>query len=598
MDERFVAITSGRLQICTPASLQLSYRAPQTGFQTGGNLWIFYDIRQFQHKQQTFLPENGIPTEAPASTSWKAQPLVDGGVIRTFDTHPEAPEFLHAIHIQNTKGMLSANETITIQPHTHTDGFMLPHNAINAFHFWLVEDPTGELTFYTDGGKYHFFLPRKANLSILKSNPISILPAPPETLRMTTRSGKPETVDVLITALDTHGNPVDLPDPITVRSSADAVSTSTTPPTTRITLRTSENIETITAESNTLNAQSNAIQTNSTTDLHLYWGDIHGMMFNQRPVADYFAWAKDIAHLDFSGGQYFSYTACIADVWEHLLTAWRTFDLPGQFISLPSVEYGTPPDGGHRLAFFPHPDNHPPIFCEDRPEAHDSKLHAKFHPQTIYCKDQREFYETVHKQGGFTQGHFHTFFYEGEHVAEIYQKQHVNPDFEEAKINRAIQFQKLKLGIVSGSDTHDSRPANPYPECGPSNPAGLTGIWAQSLDRDSIFDAFFHRRCYATTGTRIAIDFRVNNEPMGSTVCTLHPTFTADILGTGQIDRIELIHNGRIAQTFKTEKQHIQIDGTIELPFSPTNMHYVYLRIFQQDGHRAWTSPIWIEPVP
>ena len=32
---------------------------------------------------------------------------------------------------------------------------------------------------------------------------------------------------------------------------------------------------------------------------NLYWGDPHCMLFNQRPVVDHFAWAKEVAHLDF-----------------------------------------------------------------------------------------------------------------------------------------------------------------------------------------------------------------------------------------------------------------------------------------------------------
>ena len=86
-------------------------------------------------------------------------------------------------------------------------------------------------------------------------------------------------------------------------------------------------------------------------------------------------------------------------------------------------------------------------------------------------------------------GHFHTHFYVQEHLAEIYQKQRTDGEVEEEKINQYL-MQGVKLGFVSGSDTHDSRPANPYKEPGPlAGVAGLTGVWAERLDRT------VHLRC-------------------------------------------------------------------------------------------------------
>ena len=43
----------------------------------------------------------------------------------------------------------------------------------------------------------------------------------------------------------------------------------------------------------------------------LFWGELHGMAFNQRPYREYFEWAKEVACLDFAAGEYFSYNACV-----------------------------------------------------------------------------------------------------------------------------------------------------------------------------------------------------------------------------------------------------------------------------------------------
>jgi hypothetical protein len=221
----------------------------------------------------------------------------------------------------------------------------------------------------------------------------------------------------------------------------------------------------------------------------LYWGELHGMMFNERPFEYYFWWARDIARLDFAGGQLFSYFTCVAEAWERYREVWRAFNAPGRFVTLPSTEHGTPPDDSHRHSFLPSEDA-PPIFCEMPEAAEDPCLRARLHPDTVFCADYRELYAAVHRFGGFVHGHHHTRFYEGETLAEIYQKQVADPGVEEARINRALQA-GVRLGIVAGSDTHDSRPANPHPEpWTPRFPAGLTGVWAERLDRGALFEAF------------------------------------------------------------------------------------------------------------
>ena len=199
------------------------------------------------------------------------------------------------------------------------------------------------------------------------------------------------------------------------------------------------------------------------------------------------------------------------------------------------------------------------------------------------------------RRGALIHGHFHTHFYVQEHLAEIYQKQQTDGVTEEEKINQFL-MRGLKLGIVSGSDTHDNRPANPYKEPGPSGPGGLTGVWAERLDRPTLFDALFNRRCYATTGVRIIVDFRVNDNWIGSTVESDSFTFTADVVGTADIEQVDLVVNGDTARSYTPNRQHVQLEDEVPLRFSPIGANYCYLRVRQQDGNRAWTSPIWLEP--
>ena len=595
-DGRFRVSAKGPLQVGETVPLEFHYSPPAEGFQAGGNLWIFYDIRQFGDRQHAYGAD-GITVSGPEGTSWEAEGLMQGRQVRTFDIHPPAPEFLHAVHVRCVEGALSAEDCIAIQLRTAPDGFVLPVNAIDAFRFWLVEDPTGELTLYhPDRDKYHYFLPREAELSVLESNALAIQEAAPAVLQVTAPSFAADQATTRVVVTDRYGNPArDAKGNVSLRTGSGETTVALNSFSAEGTVPVTGSADRVTAAYAGIEAESNPVRVGgNTAPFSLYWGDPHGMLFNQRPIVEHFAWGKDVNALDFAGGQLFSYSICIEEIWDELQDAWRQYDLPGEFVALPSAEFATGPDGSHRHGFFPAPEGQPPVFCEDRPAANDPKLHARYHPDTVYCSDYQEFYREMKRRGALIHGHFHTFFYVQEHLAEIYQKQQTDGLTEEEKINQFL-MRGVKLGIVSGSDTHDNRPANPYKEPGPSGPAGLTGVWAERLDRATLFDAFFNRRCYATTGVRIIVDFRVNGAWVGSTVRADRFAFTADVVGTADIEQIDLVVNGDAARSYTPNQQHVQLEDEVPLRFSPVGANYCYLRVRQSDGNRAWTSPIWLE---
>ncbi len=594
---RFHVSAEGPLQVAETVALALHYTPPAGGMQTGGNLWIFYDIRQFGERTHGYDSSGGISVKGPAGTAWEAEALVNGGTMRTFDIHPPAPEFLHALHVKCVAGALAEQDRISIDLNTSPEGFVLPQNAIEAFHFWLVEDPPGELTLYhPERDKYYYFLPRAVELSVLESNPLTINAGAASTLQVTTPSYASAQATTRVVVTDSFGNPVhDAEGEVTLRTSSSETTASLNSFSAAGVLPVQGPADRVTAVYEGIEGASNPVRVDADTSPYaLYWGDPHGMLFNQRPIVEHFAWGKDVNDLDFAGGQLFSYSICISEIWDELQDAWAQYDLPGEFVALPSAEFATGPDGSHRHGFFPQIASQPPVFCEDRPGANDPKLHARYHPDTVYCRDYQEFYREMKRRGALIHGHFHTHFYVQEHLAEIYQKQQTDGVTEEEKINQFL-MRGVKLGIVSGSDTHDNRPANPYKEPGPSGPAGLTGVWAERLDRPTLFDALFNRRCYATTGVRIIVDFRVNGAWVGSTVQADRFGFTADVVGTADIEQIDLVVNGDTARSYTPNQQHVQLADEVPLRFSPVAANYCYLRVRQRDGNRAWTSPIWLE---
>ena len=140
--QRLRAVTSGPLTVATTVELALRYTTGRLGFRPGGNLWLFYDIRQYtQQRTQHLLPDDGLVITGPTGTTWAGAMLADGKVVRTLDTIPQLPEFLYGLHVTGTGRELRPGETVTLRLRSQPEGFALPQNAIDAFHFWLVEDP-------------------------------------------------------------------------------------------------------------------------------------------------------------------------------------------------------------------------------------------------------------------------------------------------------------------------------------------------------------------------------------------------------------------------------------------------------------------------
>jgi hypothetical protein len=323
----------------------------------------------------------------------------------------------------------------------------------------------------------------------------------------------------------------------------------------------------------------------------ILWGEIHGMVFNQRPLDDYYRYARDVAKYDFAAAMLFSYNTCVGNMWDYVRDTADKFTVPGEFVGISGVEFGTPPDGSHRNAHFFHHVGVPPIFFEERPPALEEQFTRRFHPDTVFCGDMDHFYETVKQFGGIVTGHFHTLEFHREILGELWQKQRGSGAEEERTFN--LLNQGMRLGIVCGSDTHDSMPGNPAPEPGCPQTAGFMAVLSNEPTRESIHQAILDRRVYGTTGARIALYLDVSDNPMGSILPLSTPrTFRLSVEGSTAIEKVDLIRDGL---TIGTEEP----DGnTWEGELTDTAgdaSHWYVLRVTQSDGHRAWSSPIWFE---
>ena len=157
----------------------------------------------------------------------------------------------------------------------------------------------------------------------------------------------------------------------------------------------------------------------------------------------------------------------------------------------------------------------------------------------------------------------------------------------------------LVLSTIAASDDHRSHPGQPH--------WGIAAVTAPELTRTAIFDALHARRTYGTTGARILLDFRVNNEPMGGETSTDGaPRLQVTAHGTELIESVEILRysdpDGAFSVIYDLRPDALDFEwsGT-DGEFRDESVYYLRLK---QRGHTrgrivmAWSSPIWVRQSP
>jgi hypothetical protein len=145
-------------------------------------------------------------------------------------------------------------------------------------------------------------------------------------------------------------------------------------------------------------------------------------------------------------------------------------------------------------------------------------------------------------------------------------------------------------------------------------PPGLTAIIANEYNRSSLFDALYNRSCYATTGERIILGFNIAGALMGQELSTQEKHglnvirhISGFAAGKKPLAKIEIIRNGKVLKSFEPNKKDFDFEyddmESLQKVVIPSKdkrppFVYYYLRVTQEDGHMAWSSPIWVDYVP
>jgi len=286
---------------------------------------------------------------------------------------------------------------------------------------------------------------------------------------------------------------------------------------------------------------------------------------------------------------------------------------PTCFVALPSVEWtlsnnGKPEIGrgvGHRNLFFADVNeakkfvrNKDEVYSETNPEAHDAeKLWALIRKNKIDCVSiPHHPADETHPCCWDTRDE------EIEPVVEIFQCRG-NAEYRGAPrminvsrhkplatsdkgfIDHALRDKKYRLGFVASGD-HNSMGV------------GLACVWVKEVSRRGILEALRARRCFATTGDQIVVDFRVNGVWGGETVVDVSKVeMTFNIDAMDDITRVEILRNSRVVYVHEPGATTSQIKGawTDATPVHEDGVLYYYARVTQKNSHLAWSSPVWVQ---
>jgi hypothetical protein len=331
--------------------------------------------------------------------------------------------------------------------------------------------------------------------------------------------------------------------------------------------------------------------------LRLFRGDLHrhtdmsGDGTWDPDILDAYRYALDAAALDFLAvtdhsfaerTNYYHY-----DWWRTRQVA-TLFENPGHFVTFFAYERTVGYPGGHRNIISLRPDAQPFRISDEEfsgVESYGTRLFP-------YLK-QRGDIAIPHSTAGGTD------FRENDPIAEplVEVFQGLRGSYEEPNAPARVRHRilpdgfvwaawakGLHLGLIASSDhqsTHES----------------FACVWAPALTREAILDALKTRHTFGATDA-IVMRFQATDRDrrrflMGEEVRSdSSPEFRIDVQGTASLKHIEFIRNDRILTT--------RSSGDPEWAFTyrdfdrPRGSNYYHVRLVQQDGNIAWSSPIWV----
>src|SRR4051812_3375600 len=321
-------------------------------------------------------------------------------------------------------------------------------------------------------------------------------------------------------------------------------------------------------------ARANPLRVVKSAPVRRYWADLHGQSgetIGMGSAEAYFRYARDAAFVDMVGHQGNDFQITDA-FWKKLNELTAEFDKPGKFVCLPGYEWsGNTGMGGDRNIFYRH---------EGRPIRRSSHILVEGQTSTeaIYTADK--LFDFLKDEDccviAHVGGRYADLKYAHDGKTERTVEVHSSWGTFEWILHDAFE-KGYRVGVVCHSDDHKGRPGATRPGASTFGAiGGLSCYFMPELTRDALFDALRQRRHYGTTGVRILVDlhatfdqpvtgfsedpqlgptreFAVQRAAMGSIVRPhrVPMRISAEVIGTAPIERVDVLHGTRVAQTVR-----------------------------------------------
>ncbi|MCD6364798.1 MAG: DUF3604 domain-containing protein [Planctomycetes bacterium] len=367
-------------------------------------------------------------------------------------------------------------------------------------------------------------------------------------------------------------------------------------------------------------------------EYRLYFGELHChteiSCDGCGTLDDFYRFARDTAGLDFAAATdhmtwagnrtgFETHPSAHPDddrskrtqVWRATAEAARRYHQPGRFVTFLGTEADTTGLAGHRNVYFPddeaeqvnYPAWPPPKDFLSRWVKGRKVMVIPHHPPIAWGAG-------IFPNGDGLQ--FSDLDDEVQPVVEIYSRHGTseflnNPRPLRGQIPGCFAQDMLAaghhFGFIGGSDSHQANPGSSRSDGGPFKTlqyrSGLAAVWARELTRESIWEAIFARRCFATSYPRFVLRFQVNDLFMGQAGIAEYPRRVRIWLASPvDVNQIELIRNNETIHVFAKGGHEVAIEG--EMAFddeepSGRMEDFYYVRVTSRGGERAWASPIF-----
>jgi len=342
----------------------------------------------------------------------------------------------------------------------------------------------------------------------------------------------------------------------------------------------------------------------------LVWGDLHwhtNRSDGSRTPDEGYAYARDVVGLDFTARTdhdvHHRFPCLDGDKWEETIADTRRWNDAGRFAVLLGWEWtsGT----GHMNVYF-------------RGETGEMRPVSEHRgPQDLWAELPEDAITVPHHPAAVRQPTFDWNDHDERFVkpVEIYSNKG-NSEVWEAPWapvayglptgrERASRRGTVQVGwamgreytVLASTDTHYGAPGTPVVQRGSNTRtgwagAGLAAAWVEELTREQVWDAMKAGATYGTTGPRIRVE-----------IAETATGVEAHVIGSAPLEEFELIGIPRtgeppfapVAGERIGAADHSRI-GSIRWERTPDDgIRGVYVRVFQEDGEMAWSSPVFFQ---